>query len=62
MRHNFTSSFGDSHIENWSTDPGSEDNLEVLRFALVAENLRGMEGQSLISDMLHPLERYASPT
>ena len=35
---------------------GSEDNLEVLRFALVAENLRGMEGQSLISDMLHPLE------
>lgn len=36
--------------------PGSEDNLEVLRFALVAENLRGMEGQSLISDMLHPLE------
>lgn len=36
--------------------PGNEGNLEVLRFALVAENLRGMEGQSLISDMLHPLE------
>ena len=35
---------------------GSDDNLEVMRFALVAENLRGMEGQSLISDMLHPLE------
>ncbi|MEM6338487.1 MAG: hypothetical protein AAF673_00985 [Pseudomonadota bacterium] len=35
---------------------GSDDNLEVIRFALVAENLRGMEGQSLISDMLHPLE------
>lgn len=32
--------------------PGSEDNLEVMRFALVAEHLRGIEGQSLISDMV----------
>lgn len=36
--------------------PGSEVNTEVTRFALVAENLRGMEGQSLIADILHPLE------
>lgn len=38
-------------------EPESEDKYkEVRRFALVSENLRGMEGQALKADILHPLE------